>query len=158
MRRSDIETGLAKHYSEKFKGDVRCQYDDQKRAYCIQGSNLPSHPDLRAQYPNGWELLDFIKPSRAREILSNGPGKELYAAFTKERHANETYAEWLEKIIVDQRLQIKDLVHNALIPAETFIEEELSNRQNSGLDDNDPYLVGPQKTLKAIQSALETIR
>lgn len=60
---------LAEYYSKKFSGKVWCSWDESKRAYCIRGEGLPSHPDLRQQYPNGWSLLDFIKPDKASQIL-----------------------------------------------------------------------------------------
>lgn len=69
MRRATLAAKLAKHYSRKFKGKVWCAYDETKRAYLIRGEGLPAAPKLRATYPNGWSLLDYIKPSKARELI-----------------------------------------------------------------------------------------
>lgn len=68
-KRIQTEAALAKYYSNKFNGKVWCLWDTEKRAYCIRGEGLPSHPDLREQYPNGWSLLDYVKPTKAAKLL-----------------------------------------------------------------------------------------
>ena len=70
LSRKDVSERLGKFYSDKFNGHVWAEYDETKRAYCIRGEGLPAHPDMRATYPNGWSLLDYIRPSRAREIAT----------------------------------------------------------------------------------------
>jgi hypothetical protein len=70
--RDEIAAALAKHYSAKLNGKVWSYWDEAKRAYAIQGENLPPHPDLKAQYLNGWSMLDYIKPAEAHKILGLG--------------------------------------------------------------------------------------
>lgn len=67
--RQDVEKRLAEHYTEKLKGKVWCAFDESKRAYAIRGEGLPAHPDLKEQYPKGWSMLDYIKPTQAYKIL-----------------------------------------------------------------------------------------
>jgi hypothetical protein len=69
MRRKDVEAALAAHYSKKFRGKVWCIFDTSKRAYCIRGENLPAARKLRKVYPNGWSLLDYINPTKARQLI-----------------------------------------------------------------------------------------
>lgn len=78
VTRQAIIDALARHYSEKFGGKVWAEWDATKRAYSIHGENLKPHPDLAAQYPNGWSLLDFIPPSKARTILYHSPDPSTY--------------------------------------------------------------------------------
>jgi hypothetical protein len=70
VNREQVAKGLAAHYTRKLNGPVRANFDDSKRAYCIHGTRLPAHPDLVKQYPNGWEMLDWIKPAQARAIIA----------------------------------------------------------------------------------------
>lgn len=67
--REAIAKALGEHYSRKMNGKVWSAWDESKRAYSIQGEGLPAHPDLKDKYPNGWSMLDYIAPSKAREIL-----------------------------------------------------------------------------------------
>jgi hypothetical protein len=69
LSREQVSRGLASHYSRKLGGDVWAYFDESKRQYAIRGEGLPPHPDLIAMYPNGWSLLDFIKPARARQLV-----------------------------------------------------------------------------------------
>lgn len=71
LTRNQVIAGLAAHYSKKLGGKVWAGWDDEKRAYYIQGEGLPPHPDLKAQFPNGWSLLDYIKPTAARTLLAS---------------------------------------------------------------------------------------
>lgn len=68
--RKQMIEALREYYSEKFAGKVYVDYDDAKRKYCIHGEGLPAHPDLQSKYPNGWSLLDYIAPAKAREIVA----------------------------------------------------------------------------------------
>ncbi len=70
LSRAQVAERLAKYYTEKMNGPVRCSFDPDKRAYCIQGEGLPSHPDLSEQYPNGWSMLDYVKPGKARQLVA----------------------------------------------------------------------------------------
>ncbi len=70
MTRMEVSKALAVHYTQKMNGEVWCYFDTSKRAYCIQANGLPSHPDLRDLYPNGWTLLDFIQPRKARAMIA----------------------------------------------------------------------------------------
>jgi hypothetical protein len=38
----------------------------------IHGRNLPPHPDLKEQHPNGWEMLDHLTLEAALRIYSGG--------------------------------------------------------------------------------------
>lgn len=69
MRRFQVESALAKYYSTKFSGNVWCTFDSSKRAYLIQGDNLKPHPAMANLYPNGWSLLDWVSPSKARGLI-----------------------------------------------------------------------------------------
>ena len=69
MKRAEVEERLAAHYTAKLHGKVWAIYDRSRRAYCIRGEGLPAHPDLRAMYPNGWSLCDYIKPAKARALI-----------------------------------------------------------------------------------------
>lgn len=76
--RKQISEMLAKYYADKFKRDTGQEYagkvwvyfDESKRAYCLRGEGLPAHPDLRDMYPNGWSLLDYVKPTEARALVA----------------------------------------------------------------------------------------
>lgn len=67
--RKRIEDKLAAYYSLKMNGKVWCLWDEERRAYCIRGEGLPPHPDLKEQYPNGWSLVDYIKPNKALRLI-----------------------------------------------------------------------------------------
>lgn len=75
LSREQVATRLGEYYSAKFTretgrpAEVWSYFDDQKRAYCIRGEGLPAHPDLQAQYPNGWSMIDYIKPMKARMLI-----------------------------------------------------------------------------------------
>ena len=71
MNRQQVSKRLAKHYSERFSGNVWAHYDESRRAYCIRGESLPACHELADRYPNGWSLLDYIKPAKARELVKN---------------------------------------------------------------------------------------
>lgn len=69
LTRAEVSKALARHYSRKFNGIVRSDWDSHKRAYFIQGDNLPPHPEMVKHYPNGWNLLDYITPVIAKQII-----------------------------------------------------------------------------------------
>jgi hypothetical protein len=76
MTREQVAEKLGEYYSNKYTKNgkpakVRSFYDESKRAYAIQGSGLPAHPDLQDQYPHGWSLLDHVKPREARRLISD---------------------------------------------------------------------------------------
>ena len=66
--RKQVADKLAQVYRARFNGDVQAGFDEQRRVYYIQGEGLPACKELRAQYPNGWCLLDYFTPRYAREI------------------------------------------------------------------------------------------
>lgn len=68
MTRAQICAAVAEHYSWKLQGKVRCDYDSRTRKYVIAGSHLPACPSMRAQYPHGWELLDYVSVEHARRL------------------------------------------------------------------------------------------
>jgi hypothetical protein len=70
MNRAQVVSALSCHYSKKFGGNVRSGFDEAKRAYYIRGESLPAAKELQHLYPNGWSLLDFIKPTRARVLVA----------------------------------------------------------------------------------------
>lgn len=70
MTRAQVCEQLANYYSKKLNGKVWAHYDASKRAYCIRGEGLPAAPALRHLYPNGWSMLDYIKPAQAREKIA----------------------------------------------------------------------------------------
>lgn len=81
LSRKEIERRLSLYYSERFSGEVACSYDERKRAYSIHGSGLPSHPSCPTQT---WSLLDYVKPSDARQLVKGQSDAELKAmALTK---------------------------------------------------------------------------
>lgn len=63
-----VEEELGLHYSIKLRGKVWSLYDEDRRAYVIRGEGLPAHPDMAAQYPRGWSMLDYVKPVDAQAI------------------------------------------------------------------------------------------
>lgn len=67
--RAEVSKALGAIYTRKMGGEVWAHYDDNKRAYAIRGEGLPAHPDLREQYPRGWSLLDWVAPTRARQMV-----------------------------------------------------------------------------------------
>jgi hypothetical protein len=70
MTRKQVSERLGTYYSRKLNGTVWASFDHGKRAYCIRGEGLPAHPDQAHRYPNGWSLLDHIKPTTARELIA----------------------------------------------------------------------------------------
>lgn len=72
LTRKRVSELLTAYYRDKFRnygtytGTVYVLFDDSRRSYCLRGEGLAPHPDLAATYPNGWSLLDFIPPARAR--------------------------------------------------------------------------------------------
>ena len=70
LTRKEVATRLSEHYSRKFNGNVIAVYDASRRVYEFSGSGLPAHPDLKEQYPNGWSLLDSVKPTEARKLIA----------------------------------------------------------------------------------------
>ncbi len=70
--RQKLERRLAEYYTAKMRGPVRCNWDPDKRSYCIHGEGLPAAPDLAAMYPQGWSMVDYIKPGRANLLLRQG--------------------------------------------------------------------------------------
>lgn len=77
--REEVSKQLGEYYSSEYEritglpSKVWSYFDESKRAYCLRGENLPSHPDLRAQGRNGWSLLDYIKPTEARRLIVEQP-------------------------------------------------------------------------------------
>lgn len=60
-----IVQAVAAHYTEKFNHPIYCNYDDgeltdNESRFDISGNGIPSHPDLRETYPNGWSMLDHV--------------------------------------------------------------------------------------------------
>jgi len=77
LNRDEVARRLSLYYSERFSGHVWSDYDGMKRAYVINGSGLPSHPSS----PNPtWELLDYIKPTEARLLVTGKSDAELLEA------------------------------------------------------------------------------
>jgi hypothetical protein len=74
LNRNEVARRLSLYYSELFSGDVWSDFDEMKRAYVINGSGLPSHPSS----PNPtWSLLDYIKPTVARLLVTSKTDAEL---------------------------------------------------------------------------------
>jgi hypothetical protein len=80
MNREETASGLATYYREKFAQDTGrtpaeyaglwVSWDQSKRAYELRGEGLPAHPDLADAHPNGWCLIDYVKPTEARRLLA----------------------------------------------------------------------------------------
>jgi hypothetical protein len=76
LTRKQIAEKLTAHYAAKFpnrgkyRGQVWVTYDPSRRMYELRGEGLAPHPDLEAQHPNGWGLLDYIAPAKARAMLT----------------------------------------------------------------------------------------
>jgi hypothetical protein len=80
LSREEIARRLTVYYRARFSGgSLWAYYDDQKRAYCVQGEGLDSHESLRAQHPNGWCMLHYEKPSEARNRVTSRTDAELIA-------------------------------------------------------------------------------
>lgn len=79
LTRKQVAEQLASYYSSEYEritgkpANVWSYYDDSKRAYCLRGENLPVHPSLAAERPNGWSLLDYVKPTMARTLIVERP-------------------------------------------------------------------------------------
>lgn len=69
MTRVQVASKLSEHYTAKLGGKVWCSFDLRHKGYCIRGESLPAHPDMQHLYPNGWSMLDYIKPNKARELV-----------------------------------------------------------------------------------------
>lgn len=68
--RVDVARLLGEYYSRKFGGHVWSYFDTSRRAYVIRGEGLPARSKrLRAMYPNGWSLLDYVTPTHARQLI-----------------------------------------------------------------------------------------
>jgi len=67
---------LAKAYAASFSylGNVWGTYEGGGWIV-IQGSRLAPHPDLREQYPNGWELFSRVRTGEARARLNAMTGQ-----------------------------------------------------------------------------------
>lgn len=80
-RREQVATELASYYNDEYDriggeratSRVWAYFDESKRAYCLRGEGLPAHPQMRAQYPNGWSLLSYVKPTEARRLIVERP-------------------------------------------------------------------------------------
>ena len=59
----------AKVLTRKLKGKVWCTYLGGGWIE-MRGDGLPSHPDLRSQYPHGWSLLDRVRSGKARQAVA----------------------------------------------------------------------------------------
>ena len=62
---------LAEAYAATFSrygGTISASYDEGGWI-TVHGTGLKPHPDLAAQYPNGWEMLHRVRSSRARAEL-----------------------------------------------------------------------------------------
>lgn len=76
LSRQQVAEQLGEFYSRRLTNqtgkpaNVWSYFDEQKRAYVIRGENLPAHPDIEAQYPNGWSLLDYLTPREARQVIN----------------------------------------------------------------------------------------
>jgi hypothetical protein len=70
LNREQVAQRLGEYYSAKYTREtgrpahVWSYFDEQKRAYCIRGEDLPSN--VR---DHGWSLLDYIKPCKARRLI-----------------------------------------------------------------------------------------
>jgi hypothetical protein len=79
LNREQVAERLGEYYSAKFtretgrQAEVWSYFDEQKRAYVIRGENLPSNVDAS----RSWSLLDYIKPARAR-LLVTPPANKNY--------------------------------------------------------------------------------
>jgi len=69
LTREYVAKWLGLYYTRKLGGKVWSSFDTSKRAYEIRGEGLPAHPDMKAQYPNGWAMLDWVKPTEARRLV-----------------------------------------------------------------------------------------
>ena len=69
MNREEVAKLLGEYYTQKMGGQIYCVFDPVKRAYKIVGHGLLAAPSMRSQYPNGWEMLDWIKPTYARFLI-----------------------------------------------------------------------------------------
>ena len=69
LTRAQVSKLLGSYYSAKLSGYCWSGYDDSKRQYYTRGEDLPAHPDLAAQYPRGWSMLQWDKPSKARALI-----------------------------------------------------------------------------------------
>ena len=89
--REQVAKALGEYYSKKFNGKVWSVWDEQKRAYSICGEGLPAHPDLKDNYPNGWSMLDYVKPSEARKLIEkNQTSTKRILSVTVKRRADES--------------------------------------------------------------------
>jgi hypothetical protein len=77
ISRNEVIQALAEHFTKRFNAPVHAMYDDFKRKYNVYGSNLPAHPDMRSQYPNGWSLSQDLSAAEAREIARSVKLKHL---------------------------------------------------------------------------------
>ena len=90
-RREETCKQLAEYYANKFSKDtgipaeqfrpkIWVSWDTDKRAYCLRGAMAYS---LLA--PGGWSLLDYIKPTKANDILglSSPPQKRIHKVVIK---------------------------------------------------------------------------
>lgn len=92
LTRNEVSRRLEVYYRARFSGgSLWVSFDDIKRAYCVQGSGLDPHESMRATCPNGWSLLDYDKPSKARELVTSRSDAELIAEGL--RKAEETRLE-----------------------------------------------------------------
>ena len=77
--REQVAKQLGEYYSSEYErisglpANVWSYFDESKRAYCLRGENLPSHPELRAQGRNGWSLCGYVKPAQARRLIVERP-------------------------------------------------------------------------------------
>ena len=92
LTRNEVARRLTIYYRARFSGgSLWVSYDDMKRAYCVRGSGLDPHESMRANCPNGWSLLDYDKPSKARELVTGKSDDDLKAEGL--RKAEETRLE-----------------------------------------------------------------
>lgn len=69
ITKDEICAFLAKHFSQKLEGEVSAFWDKETKTFCIQGSGLPAHTDLKHLYPSGWSMTSAISKERARKLL-----------------------------------------------------------------------------------------
>jgi hypothetical protein len=67
LTRQQVCEALAARLTARLGGKVWARYDERRRAYCIRGV-LPSDNPVIGQ----WTLLDYLPPSRARDIATGG--------------------------------------------------------------------------------------
>lgn len=92
LTRDEVARRLQIYYRARFSGgSLSVYFDEMKRAYCVTGSGLDPHESMRAQYPNGWSLLDYDKPAKARKLIAGKSDDELVAEGL--RKAEETRLE-----------------------------------------------------------------